>query len=262
MGRKRSEFTYLTFAMSLGAALITALPGNAADLQTIRDRGFLVVAVNSDRFPLSFRDAAGNWSGFEVEMAQTLALEVLGKRDAVRLIPVANSDRLRVVADGQVDLAIASITATVSRSRWVEFSAPYYFERSVLVVQNNLVRTARHLQGQSVAVLKHSSAIDSLTSEGLGLQFVEVKSYAEGLSKVRSGQVQALAGDRVMVLGAMQKDTDLRLLREEFGFYPMAIAMPKGLQYASLRERVNAVVDRRQRSGWFREQWQRWNLEP
>jgi polar amino acid transport system substrate-binding protein len=256
----------LAFGLSLGAVLMTLLPGNTADLETIRDRGFLAVAVNADRFPLSFRDAAGNWSGFEVEMAQTLALELLGKRDAVRLIPVANSDRLRVVADGQVDIAIASITATASRSRWVEFSAPYYFERSVIVVQdnlsqNNLVRTTTDLRGQSVAVLKNSSAIDALMSEDLGLRLVQVDNYADGWSKLRSGQVQALAGDRVMVLGAMQKDADLRLLREEFGSYPMAIAMPIGLQYSSLREKVNGVVDRWQESGWLREQWQRWNLD-
>lgn len=256
----------LGFGLSLGAVLMTILPGNTADLQTIRDRGFLSVAVHGDRFPLSFRDVAGNWSGLEVEMAQTLALELLGKRDAVKFISVANSDRLRVVADGQVDLAIASITATPSRSRWVEFSAPYYFERSALVVQdnpsqNNLVKTIGDLRGQSVAVLENSSAMDALMSERLGLILVEVESYADGWSKLRSGQVQALAGDRVMVLGAMQKDAQLRLLREEFGFYPMAIAMPKGLQYVSLREKVHGVVDRWQESGWLQEQWQRWNLD-
>ncbi len=266
MGRKRSIYgCCLAFGLSWGAVLMTSLPGNTADLETIRDRGFLLVAVHGDRFPLSFRDVAGNWSGFEVEMAQTLALELLGKRDAVKLIPVPNSDRLRVVADGQVDLAIASITATASRSRWVEFSAPYYFERSAIVVQNNpsqnnLVRTMRDLRGQSVAVLKNSSAIDALMSERLGLTLVEVDNYVDGWSKLRSGQVQALAGDRIMVLGAMQKDADLRLLPEEFGSYPMAIAMPKGLQYSSFREKVNSVVNGWRRSGWFREQWQRWNL--
>jgi polar amino acid transport system substrate-binding protein len=274
MGRKRSISMYgcfLAFGLSWSVVLMTSLPGNTADLQTIRDRGFLSVAVHDDRFPLSFRDATGHWSGFEVEMAQTLALDLFGKRDAVKFIPVANSDRLRVVADGQVDLAIASITATPSRSRWVAFSSPYYFERSAIVVQNNLpqnrpsqnslVRTIGDLRGQSVAVLKNSSAMDALMSQSLGLILVEVESYAEGWSKLRSGQVQALAGDRVMLLGAMRKDADLRLLRYEFGLYPMAIAMPKGAQYASFREKVQGVVDRWQRSGWLKEQWQRWNLD-
>ena len=264
MGRKRSRYAW-GLAFGLSAVLITSLPGNTADLQTIIDRGFLSVAVSADRFPLSFRDAAGNWSGFEVEMAQTLALELLGKRNALKLIPVANSDRLQVVADGRVDLAIASLTATSSRSRWVEFSAPYYFERSAIVVQDNLsqnalVKTMADLRGRSVAVLKNSSAIDALMAERLGLTLVEIDSYSDGWSKLRSGQVQALAGDRVMVLGAMRKDSQLRLLSEEFGLYPMAIAMPKGLQHSSLREKVNGVVGRWQRSGWLRDQWQRWNL--
>ena len=266
MGQKRSRCAWgLAFCLSLSAVLMTSLPGNTADLKTIRDRGFLSVAVSNHRFPLSFHDAAGNWSGFEVEIAQLLALELLGKRDAVKLIPVANSDRLQVVADGRVDVAIASLTATSSRSRWVEFSAPYYFERSAIVVQdnpsqNNLVRTMADLRGQSVAVLKDSSAIDALMAERLGLTLVEIESYSDGWAKLRSGQVQALAGDRVMVLGAMQKDSQLRLLSEEFGLYPMSIAMPKGLQHSLLREKVNGVVNRWQRSGWLRDQWQRWNL--
>lgn len=276
MGRKRSMYGwFFAFGLSWSLVLMATLPGNSADLQTIRDRGFLSVAVHGDRFPLSFRDAAGHWSGFEVEMAQTLALELFGKRDAVKFISVTNSDRLRVVADGQVDLAIASITATPSRSRWVTFSSPYYFERSAIVVQDNLpqnrpsqnssqnslVRTIGDLRGQSIAVLKNSSAMDALMSQRLGLILVEVESYAEGWSKLRSGQVRALAGDRVMVLGAMQKDSNLRLLRDEFGLYPMAIAMPKGAQYASFREKVQNVVDRWQRSGWLQEQWHRWNLD-
>ena len=270
MGRKPAMTRRcLAFGLSWTAVLIMALAGKAADLQTIRDRGFLLVAVHDDRFPLSFRDAAGHWSGFEIEMAQTLAFELCGKRDAVKFISVANSDRLRVVANGQVDLAIASITATPSRSRWVAFSAPYYFERSAIVVQANLpqnrlhtlVRTIGDLRGQSVAALKNSSAMEALTAERLGLILVEVESYADGWSKLRSGQVQAFAGDRVTVLGAMRKDADLRLLPDEFGLYPMSIAMPKGAQYASFREKVQGVVDRWQRSGWLKEQWHRWNLD-
>ena len=64
MGRKRSIYAW-GLAFGLSAVLMTSLPGNTADLQTIRDRGFLSVAVSNHRFPLSFRDAAGNWSGFE-----------------------------------------------------------------------------------------------------------------------------------------------------------------------------------------------------
>ncbi len=272
MGRKRSIYGwFLAFGLSWSVVSVATLPGNSADLQTICDRGFLSVAVHDDRFPLSFRDAAGHWSGFEIEMAQTLAFELCGKRDAVKFISVANSDRLRVVADGQVDLAIASITATPSRSRWVAFSAPYYFERSAIVVRDNLsqnrpaqnasVRRIGDLRGQSVAVLKNSSAMDALMSERLGLMLVEVESYADGWSKLRSGQLQAFAIDRVMALGAMRKDADLRLLPDEFGLYPMSIAMPKGAQYASFREKVQGVVDRWQRSGWLKEQWHRWNLD-
>ncbi len=254
------------FAPVLVAMVMLFLDGRpsvAVALQVIRDRGFLSVGVKTNLFPMGFRDESGKLVGFEIAMARRLAQELLGSPEAVRLIPVRNIDRLQAVASGRVDVAIAAITATDSRRRWVDFTAPYYFERSMILVQNPKPKTLTltDLTGDSVAVLKGSSSIEALNAEGLNLTIVEVESYDAGLAQLRSGQVKALVGDRVMLLGILRQEPSLQFLKEEFGLYPMAIAMPKGIDSASLRSGVNEAIDRWQQNGWLRSQWLQWDLD-
>lgn len=263
---------------SVMMGILGICPSSAVPLQVIRDRGFLSVGVKTNLFPMGFRDESGTLVGFEIAIARQLAQELLGSSDAVRLIPVSNVDRLQAVAEGRVDVAIAAMTATDSRRRWVDFTAPYYFERSMILVQSATPspitsspktpspqtpspQTLADLIGESVAVLKGSSAIEALSEEDLKLTIVEVESYNAGLAQLRSGQVKALVGDRVMLLGMMRQEPSLQFLKEEFGLYPMAIAMPKGVDSASLRSGVNEAVDRWQQNGWLRSQWIQWNLD-
>lgn len=244
-----------------------ARPGLAVALQTIRDRGFLSVGVKTNLFPMGFRDESGKLVGFEIGMARKLAEELLGSSDAVKLVAVSHVDRLQAVADGRVDVAIAAVTATDSRRRWVDFTAPYYFERStVAVLDSTPFRNLRDLRGEAVAVLKASSAIEALSEvfsvDEPDLTVVEVESYAAALAQLRSGQVKAVVGDRIMLLGLLRQDFPrLRLLDEELGLYPMAIAMPKGVESGSLRSFVNESLLRWQQNGWLREQWSLWNLD-
>ncbi|MEY3402309.1 MAG: hypothetical protein RLZZ86_1924, partial [Cyanobacteriota bacterium] len=81
---------------------LTVYAGTMAEIQ---QRGYLNLAVKDNLRPLGFRDDQGNLQGLEIDLAKQLASDLLGKADAVKLQPVANSDRLPVVFNQQVDLA-------------------------------------------------------------------------------------------------------------------------------------------------------------
>jgi len=95
---------------------------SAADLEKIKQRGSLIVAVKENLRPLGFRNTAGNLQGLEIDLAKRLAAEILGNPEAVVLQPVSNRDRLSVITDNKVDLTIARVAATAARSRLVDFS--------------------------------------------------------------------------------------------------------------------------------------------
>jgi polar amino acid transport system substrate-binding protein len=120
----------------VGVSLVAPAPVWSAELKEIEQRGQLIVAVKDNLRPLGFRDATGNLQGLEIDIAKRLAEELLGKPDAVVLQPVKNIDRLNVVLEGKVDLAIARVTATASRSRLVDLSRPYYLDGTGLVTKD------------------------------------------------------------------------------------------------------------------------------
>jgi polar amino acid transport system substrate-binding protein len=138
------------------AILATGFIASAAQMPEIQQRGYLTIAVKDNLRPLGFKDASGNLQGLEIDLAKRLAGDLLGKANAFKFKPVANRDRLSVVLNKKVDLAIARVTATESRARLVSFSVPYYFDGAVLVTKDVSVQKLSDLAKRKIAVLNNS----------------------------------------------------------------------------------------------------------
>lgn len=244
----------------VGASLVMPSFSRAADLQTIRQRGRLVVAVKDNLRPLGFRGTDRQLQGFEIEIARRLAQELLGRQDAVELQPVLNQDRLSAVLDGQVDLVIARVTATASRSRLVSFSFPYYLDGTALVTRDSSLRNLSSITDRPIAVLNGSSTIDTLRYRLPTATLVGVDSYEAARTLLEAGGAIAFAADASVLSGWVQEFPGYRLLSPSFSVEPLSIVMPKGLQYEDLRRRVNEIVMRWQQEGWLKERAAYWGL--
>ena len=249
----------------MGAQILplVSLPGHAAQLSEILERGTLIVAVKDNLRPLGFRDSDGTLQGLEIDLARRLAAELLGNSNAVQLKPVSNLNRLSAVFDHQVDLAIAFVTANRVRSRLVNFSLPYYLDGTALV-SKTIVPGTRELSasvaGRKIAVLNGSSTI-AIARYHLGAaQFVGVESYQEAYSLLEAGEAIAFAGDASVLAGWVQEYPEYSLLPVELGTQPLAVVMPKGQQYAELREKVNQAIAIAQTEGWLLQRAQYWGL--
>ncbi|MBD1906547.1 transporter substrate-binding domain-containing protein [Funiculus sociatus GB2-A5] len=233
---------------------------HAAELKEIQERGYLMVAVKDNLRPLGFTDASGKLQGLEIDLARRLAAEILGKPDAVRLQPVANRDRISVVLEGKVDLTIARVTATSSRDRLVNFSLPYYLDGTALVTKDASLQKLDDVQNQKIAVLKGSDTISQVRFIIPQVELVGVDSYEEARSLLESGGASAFAADASVLTGWVQEYPQYRLLSVRLSGLPLAVVMPKGLQYDSLRQRVNDAIARWKAEGWLQERIKYWGL--
>ncbi|BAY65068.1 glutamine ABC transporter, glutamine-binding protein GlnH [Calothrix brevissima NIES-22] len=240
--------------------LATGSIASAAEMPEILRRGYLTIAVKDNLRPLGFRDASGNLQGLEIDLAQRLASDLLGKANAVKLQPIANRDRLSVVFNHQVDFAIARVTATESRSRLVSFSVPYYFDGTYLVVKDTGIQKTKDLVNRKIAVLNNSSSVADVRYYVPNAELVGVNSYAEARSQMETGEVQAFAADASLLSGWIQEYPQYRLLPDKLSTAPLSVAMPKGLQYADLRLQVNEAIARYIAEGWLRQRAQYWGL--
>lgn len=258
-----ARIAYLTW---LGVQIFAPLSAaDAADLKTIRERGYLLVAVKDNMRPLGFRNSQGQLQGLEIDIAHRLAEAILGDSSAVRFIPVANRDRLQLVMDDEVDLAIAQITATIARARVVHFSDPYYLNGTSLITKSSTDGTAKlkqtaQIAGKSIAVLNNSTTIASLKYHLPTARLVGVDSYAVAQAKLKSGEVVAFAGSTAVLTGWAQTQPEYRLIPTQFDRQPLAVAYPKGLQYADLGTIVSHSLRTWQKDGWLAQRATYWGL--
>jgi polar amino acid transport system substrate-binding protein len=235
-----------------------------ADLKTIRDRGYLIVAVKEQTRPLGFRDAQGEWQGLEIDIARRLAQTILGQPKAIKFVPVSNADRLTAVMDDRVDLAIAQITATAARSRVVGFSAPYYLNGISLITKPQPgqppIERPEQLVNQPVAVLNGSIAIAALQYHQPQFRLVSVDSYATAQAQLDAGKVAAFAGSTSVLVGWSQTQPGYTIIPSQFSRTPYAIAYPKGQQFADLATIVNQSLQDWQQAGWLQQRAIDWGL--
>ncbi|MBD2136474.1 transporter substrate-binding domain-containing protein [Anabaena sp. FACHB-1237] len=232
----------------------------AATLPEIQQRGYLTIAVKDNIRPLAFKDQKGNLQGLEIDLARKLAEDILGKADSVKLQPVVNSDRLPFVFNHIVDLAIADVTATESRSRVVSLSVPYYYDSTGIVTKNTSIKSLQDLKNQKIAVLNHSSSIGYVQYFIPQAELISVNSYGEAREKIDNQLVAALAADTSVITGWSQENREYRILPIKLSAQPLSVVMPKGLQYDDLRRKVNEAIARYTVIGWLKERYQHWGL--
>lgn len=244
----------------LGAQFLSPLKSFPADLPTIVQRGHLIVGVKDNLRPLGFRDGKGNLQGFEIEIAQRLAQELFGRQNAIVFKPVSNQDRLAVVLGGQVDLTIANVTSTVSRSRVVAFSTPYYLGGASLVTRSPAIQGVADLTNQTVAVLNNSSTIAILRYRLPQTKLIGVDSYEAGQKRLEAGDAIAFAADTSILSGWVQEFPQYRLLPVRLSAESLCMVLPKGIQYDALRQQVDAAIARWRSEGWLQKRATYWGL--
>jgi polar amino acid transport system substrate-binding protein len=256
--RQPSVFVKLTLTVLLALMGFTDR-SEAAELSDIRQRGYLVVGVKDNLRPLGFRGENGELQGLEIDLARWLAEQLLGNADAVVLQPLTNQDRLSALLEDDVDLVIAALSMTVSRSRLVDFSTPYYLDGTALI-SRNAFRSVADLRQQSIAVLRGSDAIAVVRSYLPSAQLVGVESYEQAKAMLDTNQVAAFAGDASVLTGWIQQYPDYYLMPQMLSTEALAVAMPRGRQYTELRQQVNQAIQQWQRAGTLENRILDWGL--
>ena len=102
--------------------LLAAVPARAqAVLDAILARGTLRVGLTGDYKPFSTKDAAGAFTGLDVDMAENLAA-ALGVK--LEIVPTAWPTLMADLQAGKYDVGMGGISVTLPRSRTALFSIP------------------------------------------------------------------------------------------------------------------------------------------
>jgi polar amino acid transport system substrate-binding protein len=118
-----------TLAIGIAATAVMATGAAAEDrLQTILDRGHIIVGTGSTNPPWHFKDEAGELVGYDVDMGHLLAKAIFDDPTKVESVVQSSDSRIPNVLTDKVDITCQFMTVTAGRAQQVDFTIPYYRE--------------------------------------------------------------------------------------------------------------------------------------
>ncbi|VWB77141.1 ABC transporter [Burkholderia lata] len=188
------------------ALVIAVLPGaHAAEGATLAQasaRGVLRCGVSEGIAGFSVRDAAGRWSGIDVDFCRAVAAAALGSPDKVAFVPLRASERFPALREGAIDLLARNTTWTLLRegALGVQFAGVLFYDGQALMVRaHGAPRTTADLKDALVCVKKETTSQDHLAAysaaHGLNLRPVVVASTGEASTALFSGRCRAWTSD-------------------------------------------------------------------
>ena len=244
---------------ALVAALLPALAvAQGTDrLKRIKETKTIAIAHRTDALPFSYLDESKQPTGYTVELCKrvvTLLEQQIGVPGLkIKWVPVTTQNRFDAVAKGDADMECGSSTVTLTRMKQVDFSNYVFVDGTSLLARSELgAKSISDLAGRKIGVIAGTSNEKALQAalkdRAVTAAVSAVSTREEGLAKVESGELDALASDQVLLLGLSGKAKDpkkLALVDDSLSFEPYAIVLPKD---ANLRIGVNTALARIYRS--------------
>lgn len=222
------------------AAVPVAASADGDTLSRISETNSITIAYSPDSLPISYEDDSGSAAGYSVELCRRIVAhlkENLGL-DTLKTnwIKGNTPERLKAVADGRADMECGTTTVTLDRQEKVDFSNFIFVESGgVLVKADAGIERLVHLDGKKVAVVPETTTDKRLrkamTVNAVTAEMVPISDAGEGMAKLEAGEVDAFAGDRLVLVGqasASELKDNLGMVMEEFSLDPYAFALPRG----------------------------------
>lgn len=170
----------LSIFLFVAALLLVACGGGGAEdlLADIEERGTIRVSTDPNYAPQSFLNEAGEYEGFDIDVAREIA-----ERLGVEVEFVAPSWDLITAGNwgGQWDMSVGSMTVTTARQEVLDFAEPaYYYTPAQFAAANSAgIASLDDIAGQTVCVGTATTYDSWLNGDLAGLGLPESSLYAE-----------------------------------------------------------------------------------
>lgn len=249
--------TLCTALMALGLATPAVAQEMPPLPQSIRAPGVLRAGVRCDQPPYGFRGPDGGFAGVEVEMARQMAVWAFGSADKIELSCVTAENRIPQLNSRRVDFLIATLGVTPDRARVIDFSEPYRWGGSdMLVRRDSPIRRLDDVANRTVIMLRGSTQAQWFEQNMPNLNALRLNTASDALQALMQGRGDAYAHDAATLVVVAARDPSLRLVGEAFSVSDAAVGVRKN--EAEWLAWVNAALARMKRENLFNTWLERW----
>lgn len=204
----------------VGLALVASACGGDDDsgtdlLADVIERGTLRCGVNDVVPGFGIVDAAGNFSGFDVDFCRVVAAGILGDANAVEFVPLTAGERFTALQSGEIDVLIRNTTWTATRDGQEGATflfTTFYDGQGVMVPSGSGIESLDDLADANICVLSGTTTELNLTAvfNSRGIPFNPVvfadnnqlrPAYEEGQCEAWTSDVSQLTGVKSAIEG-------------------------------------------------------------
>jgi len=215
------KFTALLTALVMMMALTIPAFAEQADSDYIKEKGTLVVGI-TDFAPMDYKDADGNWIGFDADVATAFA-KYLGVE--VEFVEIEWDNKVLELNAKSIDCVWNGMTLTDEVTSSMACSNAYCNNAQVVIIpadQADKYQSAQDCADLVFAVEAGSAGEAEIAA--LGYEYTPVQSQASALMEVAAGTCDAAVIDSLMAAAMVGEGTSyenltytVQLNSEEYG---------------------------------------------
>jgi glutamate transport system substrate-binding protein len=242
-------------AAAATAALALALAACGSDAgETGTDAGAsasggasgLKIGIKFDQPGLGLKKGT-EYTGFDVDVATYVAKELGTDAANITWVQAPSAQRENLIANGQVDLVVATYSITDARKEKVSFAGPYFVAGQDLLVRadDTSITGPESLEGKKLCSVTGSTSAQKVKDTYPGVQLQEFATYSECLPALASKGVDALTTDDTILAGfAAQPEYagKFKVVGKPFSEENYGIGLKKG--DTATCEKVNAAISK------------------
>ena len=183
----------------------------ANKLEEIKAKGYIVIGTEGDWAPWTYYDESGALVGFDVELG-TMIAEILGVE--ARFEETGWDSLLAGVDSERFDLLCNGVGYTEDRAEKYEFSDPYAYTKTVLIVlgSNNDITSFSDLNGKKTA--NTASSTYAQLAEEYGATVTPVDDFTQTIELLVQGRIDATLNSEVSYYDYMAQhpDADIKVV--------------------------------------------------
>ena len=171
-------------------------------LDGVKSRGFMRCGVSEGIAGFSAKDAAGRWSGFDVDFCRAVAAAALGDPEKVKFVPLKASTRFPALQARTIDLLARNTTWTFPREVQLRARFPavlFHDGQAFMVPASSSVKKVADLAGAKVCVEKGTTHQQNLgdwfAARSLRADMLVVDSAAGAADALFAGRCTAYTSD-------------------------------------------------------------------
>ena len=218
----------------------------------------MTVGTKFDQPLFGLKGLSGTPEGFDVEIAKIIAGDLGISDDKITWVETPSGVREEKIIQGAVDMVVATYTINTTRKERVSFAGPYYTAGQDLMVKkdNTTLTGPESLKAAKARVcsVSGSTPAEKIKSFVDPAQLVLFDVYSKCADGLRTGQVDVVTTDNVILLGLIDKSGGaFKLVGKPFTSEPYGIGIKKAdVKFCQFIDETlqKAVADGRYQAAW------------